>query len=75
MALGLGVVLDTRKQGILLNRHNHTKYSVRRAVRNDEIGPEVKIYPDYCNSIFYVFNVATASKMVEAAKVTQHAFP
>ena len=42
---------------------------VHRNVRADEIDPEVKFYPDYCNSIFYVFNVATAIKIVKAAKV------
>ena len=46
-----------------------------RKVRADEIDPEVKFYPDYCNSIFYVFNVATAIKIVKAAKVTPHEYP
>ena len=40
-----------------------------RKVRADEVDPDVKFYPDYCNSIFYVFNVATAIKIVNAAKV------
>ena len=45
---------------------------MHRKVRADEVDPEVKIYPDYCNSIFYVFNVATAIKVVNAAKVMSH---
>ena len=57
-----------------LLKHLNVPIWNNRAVRDDEIGPEVKIYPDYCNSIFYVFNVATASKIFEAAKVTQLAF-
>ena len=37
----------------------------------DEVNPARKYYPHYCNSIFYIFNVATATKIVEAAKVTK----
>ena len=37
----------------------------------DEVNPARKYYPHYCNSIFYIFNVATAAKIVEAAKVTK----
>ena len=54
--------LRTSKKGAIL----------RRKVTADEIDLEVKMYPDYCNSIFYVFNVATAVKIVDAAKVTPH---
>ena len=46
-----------------------------RKVRADEVDPDVKFYPDYCNSIFYVFNVATAFKIVNAAKVAPHLLP
>ena len=48
---------------------------MHRKVRADEVDPEVKFYPDYCNSIFYVFNVATAIKIVNAAKVMSHLLP
>ena len=46
-------------------------YCPPRSVKDDEVDPEVKFYPDYCNSIFYVFDVPTATKIVNAAKVTQ----
>ena len=48
-----------------------TMYCPPRSVKDDEVDPEVKFYPDYCNSIFYVFDVPTATKIVNAAKVTQ----
>ena len=46
-------------------------YCPPRSVKDDEVDPEVKFYPDYCNSIFYVFDVPTATKIVNAAKVTR----
>ena len=44
-------------------------YCPPRSVKDDEVDPEVKFYPDYCNSIFYMFNIPTAARLVEEAKV------
>ena len=35
----------------------------------EEVEPGLLVYPDYCNSIFYMFNIPTAARMVEEAKV------
>ena len=43
--------------------------TVCRAVTGEEVEPGLLVYPDYCNSIFYMFNIPTAARMVEEAKV------
>ena len=41
-----------------------------RAVSGDEVDPSISVYPDYANSIFYVTNIATAERILQAAQVT-----
>lgn len=43
-------------------------------VTAEELDEKIKFYPEYCNSIFYMFNVPTAIKLLDAAKNTKYLF-
>ena len=40
-----------------------------RAVSLEDIPADKPNYPEFCNSIFYIFNPATAARLVQVAKV------
>jgi len=68
LRLGSWILGPVKKQAPVL------RASSKWAVRADEVNPARKYYPHYCNSIFYIFNVATATKIVEAAKAAKYFF-
>jgi len=68
LRLGSWILGPVKKQAPVL------RASSKWAVTADEVNPARKYYPHYCNSIFYIFNVATATKIVEAAKAAKYFF-
>ena len=49
----------------------HCKIHTCRAVSFEDIPESEPNYPKFCNSIFYIFNPATAARLVQMAKVGQ----
>lgn len=58
-------------------RHGNSLHILRNgkwSVTNEEVDPSIKEYPIFGTGSFYIINVATAIRLVEAAKVTKYLY-